>query len=71
LLQKNSHQICLQLAEQHPDINVKLAAMEHLALITSMPEIFIHIVIDDFVKKLIVKAFYTPASAISQGEINC
>jgi hypothetical protein len=50
---------------------VKLAAMEHLALITSMPEVFIHIVIDEFVKKLINKAFYTPASAVSQGEINC
>jgi hypothetical protein len=45
--------------------------MEHLALITSMPEIFIHIVIEDFCKKLIQRAFFTPASAVSQGEINC
>ena len=46
-------------------------AMEHLALVTSMPEVFIHIVIDDICKKLIQKAFYMSASSTSQGEINC
>jgi hypothetical protein len=61
----------MQLADEHPSTDVKVMAMEHLALITSMPEVFIHIVIDDFCKKLVQKAFYTPASAVSQGEINC
>ena len=43
LLQKGSHHICLQIADEHPNTEVKQVAMEHLALITSMPEIFLHI----------------------------
>lgn len=45
--------------------------MEHLALITSMPDIFIHINIEDFCKQLIKRAFFTSASAVSIAEINC
>lgn len=65
LLQKKSHDICLQLVEEHPSVDVKVMAMEHLALVTSMPEVFIHIVIDDICKKLVAKAFYVSASSTS------
>mmetsp|Transcript_1831 Transcript_1831/g.2459 ORF Transcript_1831/g.2459 Transcript_1831/m.2459 type:complete len:132 (+) Transcript_1831:314-709(+) len=71
LVQKNSHQILLQLSDDHPNHLVKQTAMEHLALITSMPDIFIHINIDEFCKKLIQRAFFTAPSATSSGEINC
>jgi len=54
--------ICLQLADEHPNPEVKVVAMEHLAIITSMPEIFIHIVITDFFKLLMQRAFNMPPS---------
>lgn len=71
LLQKGSHHVCLQLADEHPNAEVKQVAMEHLALITSMPEIFIYIQVTDFFKVLMQRAFNAPASATTQVEINC
>jgi len=63
--------ICLQLADEHPNAEVKQAAMEHLALITSMPEIFQHIDIADFFKILMQRAFNMPPSTLTAVEVNC
>ena len=71
LLQEGSHHVCLQLADEHPNAEVKQVAMEHLALITSMPEIFLHIQVTDFFKVLMQRAFNAPASGTTQVEINC
>ena len=70
-LEKNSHQVVLQLSDVHPSTDVKLICMEHLALITSTPDIFIHLKIEDFIRQLIKRAFFPSAQAVSNGDINC
>ena len=37
--------------------------------VTSMPEVFLHISVEEFCQKLIEKSFFVPPSAISQGDL--
>ena len=70
-LEKNSHQIVLQLSDVHPSVDVKIICMEHLALVTSTPDIFIHLKIEDLIRQLLKRALFVTPSHANSKEANC
>lgn len=55
----------------HVSIVVKSVCLEYLAIVSKVPDFFANVNIDEFSKHMIKRAFFTSASAVSEGEINC
>ena len=70
-VQNSAQDVLMQLVDLHPSVDLKSHCMEHLAMLTAMPEIFLHIDIGEFCGLLVRRAFFTSASATVPCEINC
>ena len=50
----------LRFCDNHPNIDVRICAMDHLTLMTTMQDVFLYINVEDFCKYLIGKSLLSP-----------